>query len=306
MANSYVKGSFALKIPEGKLELLKQTIHKIKEDYEDDPEWGYVPFEVHVDEKEKEIFFHHGENINIEEVVKAAQQVMGVLGITDSVTAEFAFVCDKPRPNEFGGEAFAVKEGLGPVYISTSAIGYVANYLDKASTEGGAGLEDAVELAVRMVPDIDENIKDFKGFLKAFSAFISSTKVIEAELKYTDALEARESFMKGLKDMLKGKEVGAGTRESTVSTKENLPPYPGRGRVIWKGYQARVWKNRLGGLTFEYDLESGGPDSFECTLKSEIGEPYLILFQEFFETHELAEDPVEYADRPFIANKLKI
>lgn len=87
-----------------------------------------------------------------------------------------------------------------------------------------------------------------------------------------------------------------------VEYTSEIPAYPGQGRVIWKGRDCSVWRNRLGGLTYCYRAtRTDGKPWCAFSLFCEVGAPYQPLFQGFFEKFTV-EGTVSYAGSPHLAD----
>lgn len=103
-----------LDIPEDKLLQAARIVERIKEELiNSEPE--YVGFNA---EFEYEGLWIHddGESIDVEHVAILAQALLDELEIDEPFIFSWAYTCSKPRIDEFGGGACAVRRGKDPIW----------------------------------------------------------------------------------------------------------------------------------------------------------------------------------------------
>lgn len=75
---------------------------------------------------------------------------------------------------------------------------------------------------------------------------------------------------------------------------------------LWAEESTRVLKDQYGGLRFEYEADRSGEDIIcRFTMLCEVGEPYLVRFKPFLDTHKLSATQVSYPTEPWQADRLE-
>jgi len=111
MANNYQQGSSLLEIPPDKLEAAATIVAKALETLESDSEINWEPIGCTVEMGEGEVWFYEENWFNPESVEYIARRLVEQLGIDEPFYCSWAYTCDKPRTDEFGGGAFVLKRG---------------------------------------------------------------------------------------------------------------------------------------------------------------------------------------------------
>jgi hypothetical protein len=115
MADHYVWSSSKMKLTPEQIVKAEAIVARVVKELEDDADEGYCGVDVVV-EKDG-VWFAHNESINPEHVVLLAQALLDDLEIDLPFIFSWAFVCTKPRLDEFGGGACAVRRGKDPFYV---------------------------------------------------------------------------------------------------------------------------------------------------------------------------------------------
>lgn len=121
MANNYVLSSSKLALTPEQLVKAEPIISRVVQELEDDASEGYCGVDVEV--QKDGVWFVHNDSINPEHVVLLAQTLLDELGIDLPFIFSWAYTCDRPCLNEFGGGACAVRRGKEPFYVD--ALNYV-------------------------------------------------------------------------------------------------------------------------------------------------------------------------------------
>jgi len=120
MANNYCELSSWMDIPREKQDKARKIIERVTKELEED-ESGFgecmVDVEVQVDEHRSGVWFHNDESANPEHVAEIARALVEELEIDEPFYCSWAYTCSKPRIDEFGGGAFAVKRGQDTFWI---------------------------------------------------------------------------------------------------------------------------------------------------------------------------------------------
>ena len=124
MANNYTQSSSILEIPTDKLEQAILIVERVKSELEHADE--YVGFEDSFEGCSLWIR-DDGESFNMDHVVTLAQTLLDDLQIAEPFVFSWAYTCSKPRVDEFGGGACAVRRGKKPIWCD--ARGQVAAQL---------------------------------------------------------------------------------------------------------------------------------------------------------------------------------
>lgn len=103
-----------LHIPKDKIEQAKSIVERVEEELEDGEE-GYAGFRAVLEEDGLWIY-DDGENINTEHVAILAQVLLDELEIDEPFIFSWSYTCSKPRVDEFGGGACAVRRGKDPIW----------------------------------------------------------------------------------------------------------------------------------------------------------------------------------------------
>lgn len=113
MANNYTQTSVLLEIPVDKLKVAVAVC--------DDAELELIDLDeycgINWAEEDNGIWFYHDESANIDHLHFMACAVIEACGIDKPFYCSWAYTCDKPRIDEFGGGAFAIIRGRETVWI---------------------------------------------------------------------------------------------------------------------------------------------------------------------------------------------
>ena len=108
MANSYYESSSFLTVPKEKLQEAETIIKRIEAELENGDE-GVCECSATI--KGDGVWFRGQETINVEHVAEIAGALIEELEIDEPFFCSWAYTCDKPRIDEFGGGAFVIKRG---------------------------------------------------------------------------------------------------------------------------------------------------------------------------------------------------
>jgi hypothetical protein len=115
MANNWQETSSALYLPKGKAAAAEAIIDACTRELEEDEDsGGYLGCNVSVEGKGGDrpfVWFYTDESVNSDHVEHIARELIEELEIDDVFVASFSYGCSKPRLDEFGGFAFAIKRG---------------------------------------------------------------------------------------------------------------------------------------------------------------------------------------------------
>lgn len=124
MANNYCQSSSEIMIPRDKLKQARAIEARIAGELESDPDEGYVGYNAtffHDDQPLVQLWIREDESINpdhVERLVKALVEELDLPGIH---VVSWAYTCNKPRIDEFGGGAFAVQKGRKTVWVDAAS-----------------------------------------------------------------------------------------------------------------------------------------------------------------------------------------
>ncbi len=104
-----------LEIPADKLEQAILIVARVKEELENSEE-QYVGFQAEFEEDEGLWIHDDGESIDVEHVAILVQELLDGLEIDAPFIFNWAYTCRKPRIDEFGGGACAVRRGKDPIW----------------------------------------------------------------------------------------------------------------------------------------------------------------------------------------------
>jgi hypothetical protein len=128
MANNYLTSSSFLEIPKDvDREKIKSVINNVIGELENNPDEGYCGCEVEVEPNG--IWFYYSESINPDHVEIIARAVINEFKIDKPFYCSWAYTCDKPRIDEFGGGAFVIKRGFKTLWVD--ALTYVQDQCEK-------------------------------------------------------------------------------------------------------------------------------------------------------------------------------
>lgn len=114
MANNYCESSSKLVIEDkNKLDKAHDIIDRVCAVIE--KEQGYI--DVVADVESDGIWFHHDESINPDHVEQIAKALIEELEIDEPFYCSWAYLCSKPRLDEFGGGAFVVQRGKETFWV---------------------------------------------------------------------------------------------------------------------------------------------------------------------------------------------
>ena len=122
MANNYTQSSSFLPIPPEKLEraasIIQQTEHEIciaqSQENQEDIEYCSVGCDTEV--REGGVWIYGEEHFNPDHAENIARALVELLELDIVFACSWAYTCDKPRHDEFGGGAFCLKRGAETVW----------------------------------------------------------------------------------------------------------------------------------------------------------------------------------------------
>lgn len=115
MANNYCQSSSMMSIPKKKLKQAAEILLRVSKELEDNPEEGYCGVCCDLDYTRCEIWFHGEESVNTDHLEKIARALVEELKLKPFFCS-WAYTCDKPRIDEFGGGAFAIVRGKRTIW----------------------------------------------------------------------------------------------------------------------------------------------------------------------------------------------
>lgn len=121
MANNYVQTSCLLKVPAEKLEQARTVVTKCLQEIENDED-NYTGFDISFEDDG--IWFNGEECANADGIAFIAQSVLDELEINEPFVFSWAYTCSKPRLDEFGGGACALKRGQEPFFVDAYSLAY--------------------------------------------------------------------------------------------------------------------------------------------------------------------------------------
>lgn len=110
MAQNYCESSSLIKIPNDKFNEAIDIVSRIDTDLEESED-GYVGYEAEVESDGIWIYHKDEGNFNPDHAEKLVRALVEDLQLSDTIVCSWSYTCSKPRVDEFGGGAFAVKRG---------------------------------------------------------------------------------------------------------------------------------------------------------------------------------------------------
>lgn len=103
------------------LELAKPIVERITKEIEgtEDEE---QPLGVQVTFEADGIWFYHDESIDVENLAMLVQALLDELEIDAPFVFSWSYTCSKPRLDEFGGGACALKRGEEPFWVDARTL----------------------------------------------------------------------------------------------------------------------------------------------------------------------------------------
>lgn len=120
MANSYMQTSSRVSIPEEKTDMAREVIDRVTDSIRDEEGYVGVCSSVIVEEDETYVWLYEEESVNTDHLEKIVRALVEQLELDDVVMCSWAYTCSRPRIDEFGGGAFAVKRGRPTVWIDAA------------------------------------------------------------------------------------------------------------------------------------------------------------------------------------------
>jgi hypothetical protein len=117
MADNYTQSSSFILVPNDKMELAREIIENVKKEFQevDDIEFPEINIESGA------IWLHNNEYFCPEGAEYLVRKLVEELELPGVHVVSWAYTCSKPRIDEFGGGAFAVKKGCDTVWIDAAA-----------------------------------------------------------------------------------------------------------------------------------------------------------------------------------------
>ena len=113
MADNYTQSSSLIIVPNDKMKLAREIIEKVRKE-SDDSEDFYCP-DVKIESNG--VWLYSEENFDpygAEHLVRSLVEDLDLSGVH---VVSWAYTCSKPRIDQFGGGAFAVKKGCDTLWI---------------------------------------------------------------------------------------------------------------------------------------------------------------------------------------------
>ena len=123
MANNYCESSSLIRIPKEKIKLAESVIQRVENELLDDEEEGYVGYNTEF--LEEGLWISSDESVNTDHMEKLVKVLVEELDLEGIFVCSWAYFCDKPRIDEFGGGAFAIKKGLDTIWIDAAIEAYI-------------------------------------------------------------------------------------------------------------------------------------------------------------------------------------
>jgi len=116
MANNFQECSAQLPLQSHQIDQAIQIVSRVADELEKD-DCGYCGVQVDVDKDS--VWFHHDDDgcINIDHLETIARALIEELEIDEPFFASWTYSCSKPRVNEFGGGALAIKRGMDTIWV---------------------------------------------------------------------------------------------------------------------------------------------------------------------------------------------
>jgi hypothetical protein len=124
MANNYCESSSLFSFPVEKQKQAEKIVEAVNKSLEEDEDEGYVGYKA--DFEEDGLWIRHDESITPVHVVQLIQALLDGLEIDEPFVFSWSYTCSKPRIDEFGGGACALKRGKEPYWID--ALSHAQNH----------------------------------------------------------------------------------------------------------------------------------------------------------------------------------
>ena len=127
MADSYCESSSMFEIPRGKEDKAKEILESISGQLMEENDYvGYKADFEDMGDGQLGLWIRHDESINPEDVELLAKALVEGLEIDEPFFFSWSYTCSKPRINEFGGGACAVKRGLESRWFDANSLAHEA------------------------------------------------------------------------------------------------------------------------------------------------------------------------------------
>ncbi len=115
MSNSYTSSSTYIELSLEQIEKARKTVTKVVSQLEHED--GYVGFEYEFDDGG--LWFYDEESFQPVQALVLVENLVEDLKLDGIYMCEWAYTCDKPAIDQFGGGAFAVALGVDSVLTSS-------------------------------------------------------------------------------------------------------------------------------------------------------------------------------------------
>ena len=119
MANNYCESSSKLYLKPEHLEKAREILARVAGEIEADPEDSLG---VLIDVDDDGVWFRGEESINPDNVAMVAQELLDELEIDEPFVFSWSYTCSKPRIDEFGGGACALKRGQPAYWVDAMSM----------------------------------------------------------------------------------------------------------------------------------------------------------------------------------------
>jgi hypothetical protein len=118
MANNYCESSSKLYLKPEQLEQAWKIVARIESEFEDEDE----PLGVEIEVEDDGVWFYHDESINPDHMAVVVQALLDELEIDEPFCFSWSYTCSKPRIDEFGGGACALKRGQPAYWVDAMSL----------------------------------------------------------------------------------------------------------------------------------------------------------------------------------------
>jgi len=117
MADNYCESSSLINIPKDKMDEAAKIVERIENELgKNGEEWvGFAAEMV-----ENGVWIYSDETINPERAEALVRELVEELDLPGVYVCSWSYTCSKPRIDEFGGGAFAVKKGKDTIWVDAA------------------------------------------------------------------------------------------------------------------------------------------------------------------------------------------
>ena len=115
MSYHYSLSSNMIAVPEEKREQAQAIIDRVSRELEEDEDEGYFNYKASLEPEG--VWLRHDESFNPEHAQRLVRALVEELDLPGVHVCSWAYSCDRPLLDAFGGGAFAVQKGLETVWV---------------------------------------------------------------------------------------------------------------------------------------------------------------------------------------------